>query len=116
MGQLRVGASDDQRSHLISTSISTAELPAVMKAVFAALFGLLLPACLQAVPLKSGPLPVVIWHGLGDSYNNPGIEELAEAVRTRFGKDQFVWVARLANDTKGDQLRMRLLPLLKAFR
>jgi hypothetical protein len=86
-----------------------------MKAVFAALFVSLLSVCLKAIPLKSGPLPVVIWHGLSDSYSNPGLEELADAIRTRFGKDHFVWIARLANDTKGDQLRRRPCPCSNAF-
>jgi hypothetical protein len=63
----------------------------------------LLPNRLEALPTTSQQLPVVIWHGLGDSYGNPGIEQLADAIKERFGKDQYVYIARVANDTKLDQ-------------
>ncbi|KAG0152426.1 hypothetical protein CROQUDRAFT_649829 [Cronartium quercuum f. sp. fusiforme G11] len=47
-------------------------------------------------------LPVVIWHGLGDSYKNPGITRLAQAVNERYPGTS-VYLIHLADRANDDR-------------
>lgn len=48
-------------------------------------------------------LPVVIWHGLGDRYDSPGLVELVKDLKSEFGQDTFVYIARSTDDGGQDQ-------------
>lgn len=50
----------------------------------------------------SDTTPVVIWHGLGDEYDAPGLKSLGEEIRGRYpGKE--VYFVRMDNDSSKDR-------------
>ncbi|KAI0967074.1 palmitoyl-protein thioesterase 1 [Xylaria arbuscula] len=48
------------------------------------------------------PLPVVIWHGLGDAYNSAGMQSVAELIEEA-NPGTLVYNIRIADDASGDQ-------------
>lgn len=48
------------------------------------------------------PLPLLIWHGLGDQYNNPGIASVGE-LASEVNPGTFVYAIRLADDGSADK-------------
>lgn len=74
-------------------------------AIFAA-GGLALPLY-WPFPHSAGPhstsLPVVLWHGLGDSYDSPGMIALAGVIKQVLGDDAFVYRIRLDESGSKDQ-------------
>jgi hypothetical protein len=65
----------------------------------ACLFTSLLAAYATAEVLKA--LPVVIWHGLGDSNANEGLVDLGDAITAKYNVS--VFYVQLAKDPKLDQ-------------
>lgn len=47
-------------------------------------------------------VPVVIWHGLSDSYKNPGLSDLAQKIDTRY-PGTIVYLIRLSESNAGDR-------------
>lgn len=66
-------------------------------ALLAVTFSLIRPVC------SAPALPVVIYHGLGDRYDSPGLAELANDIKRELGSDTFVYVARATEDAAQDQ-------------
>lgn len=61
-----------------------------------------LPASHLQSPSSPTPLPLLIWHGLGDTYDAPGLSETAAlAARTNPGTD--VYIIRLSNSSSSDR-------------
>ncbi|KAI9805053.1 MAG: hypothetical protein M1825_000887 [Sarcosagium campestre] len=48
------------------------------------------------------PLPLIIWHGLGDSYDSEGIENVASLAESTF-PGTYTYTIRLSNDTSSDR-------------
>ncbi|GAM84670.1 hypothetical protein ANO11243_026690 [Dothideomycetidae sp. 11243] len=65
---------------------------------------LLLPASFAAPsrPLASDPLPVIIWHGLGDRFDNDGLADVADIIR-EVHPGTYVHIIGLASDGSSDQ-------------
>ena len=80
-------------------------MPTVRIALFwlQALLLLLCSPRASAAPLASPALPIVIWHGLGDRFDSPGLRELADDIKKELGQDTFVHIARAHNDAGQDQ-------------
>lgn len=58
----------------------------------------------SALPASSTQPPaVVIWHGLGDRYDNPGLVSLGQDIKKVLGEDTFVYMVRVSNDSNADQ-------------
>lgn len=55
-------------------------------------------ACVRA----EGVRPVVIWHGLGDTYDSPGVKRTEEVIKEVHG-DVFVYPIRLSNSSSEDR-------------
>ncbi|KAM0753272.1 alpha/beta-hydrolase [Meredithblackwellia eburnea MCA 4105] len=50
------------------------------------------------------PVPVVIWHGLGDRYDNVGLQSLKDDIQARKGfENVFVYFVRISDDGGKDQ-------------
>lgn len=47
------------------------------------------------------PLPLIIWHGLGDSFGNEGLQSVA-ALAEETNPGTFTYIIKLAGDTNGD--------------
>ncbi|KAF2193298.1 palmitoyl-protein thioesterase 1 precursor [Zopfia rhizophila CBS 207.26] len=63
---------------------------------------LLASASLSPYPQEPGPLPLIIWHGLGDNYAADGLAEVGElAIETNPGT--FVYNIRLSEDASSDR-------------
>ncbi|KAK4706167.1 palmitoyl-protein thioesterase, partial [Phenoliferia sp. Uapishka_3] len=57
-----------------------------------------------AISTSSSPVPVVLWHGLGDRYDAPGLLSLKTDLEERPDlKGVFVWIVKLADDGTSDQ-------------
>jgi palmitoyl-protein thioesterase len=77
----------------------------------------MLPTCLQALLLSATAtlatahalhaLPVIIWHGLGDSNANEGLTSLGDAITAKY--DVPVFYIQVADDPKLDQYALRTL-------
>ncbi|POY75349.1 hypothetical protein BMF94_1578 [Rhodotorula taiwanensis] len=53
---------------------------------------------------RSRPVPIVIWHGLGDRFDNDGLQSLKTDLQEREGfEGVFVHIVQLAQDGPGDQ-------------
>ena len=64
---------------------------------------------IHAVPLVSNsddsddtPLPLVIWHGLGDTFNGDGIKQVGQLAE-EINPGTFVYTVQLAQDANGDR-------------
>lgn len=55
----------------------------------------------EAVPGNPVPRPVVIWHGLGDSYDSDGINRVGVTLR-RARPGTFVYAVRVSNSSRDD--------------
>lgn len=53
-------------------------------------------------PTLPPPRPVVIWHGLGDTYDSTGMKRAAAAIKNA-KPHTFVYAIRLSNDSSTDQ-------------
>ena len=63
-------------------------------------------ATLQCLPWQAAAsqLPVVIYHGLGDRFDSPGLADLADAIRHASDEDPtYVYIVRTSNDASVDQ-------------
>lgn len=58
---------------------------------------------LDPPPPGKQALPVVIWHGLGDSYDSPSLLSYIRHVKEELGKDTFVYSIRLSESGSKDQ-------------
>lgn len=61
---------------------------------------------LQYLPLQAGAsrLPTILWHGLGDRFDSPGLVALADGLRhASDGSETFVYIVRTSNDPNVDQ-------------
>ncbi|KAL1305463.1 hypothetical protein AAFC00_002342 [Neodothiora populina] len=58
-------------------------------------------SALTSVSASSTPLPLLIWHGLGDRYDADGIQEVA-ALANRTNPGTYVYPIRLAEDGSSD--------------
>lgn len=56
---------------------------------------------IQSLP-KPSPLPVVIWHGLGDNFENPGLQDVAELINET-NPDTVVHIIGLADTGASDR-------------
>jgi palmitoyl-protein thioesterase len=58
-----------------------------------------------AAPLtpSSSPYPVAIWHGLGDSYTNPGLTSLGDDIKAALGNNTYVHYVHTSEDSAADQ-------------
>ncbi|KAF2736780.1 palmitoyl-protein thioesterase 1 precursor [Polyplosphaeria fusca] len=63
---------------------------------------LLLPAALAAVLSKPEPLPLVIWHGLGDNYDADGLKSVGDLAKD-VNPGTYVYNIRLDEDPGTDQ-------------
>lgn len=53
---------------------------------------------------KPVPVPVVIWHGLGDRFDAPGLVQLKEDIEARPGLEGvFIHIVQIGEDGAGDQ-------------
>lgn len=95
------------------------------------IFLAVLALCVDARPLKKSPIPVVvsvkpltpfrtddrrgaqIWHGLGDTYTNPGLTDLSDAIKERY-PDTFVHLIHVEDDGGADQCARPLARLHSA--
>ena len=57
---------------------------------------------LQSPPATSPPLPLIVWHGLGDTYDADGLMATAELAR-KVNPGTVVYNIRLANDSSADR-------------
>lgn len=53
-------------------------------------------------PTEMTPLPLVIWHGLGDSYQSDGLKEIAELAE-EVNPGTFVYIIHVEDTNNGDQ-------------
>ncbi|KAF2154398.1 alpha/beta-hydrolase [Myriangium duriaei CBS 260.36] len=62
----------------------------------------LLPATLATPVPSSSPLPVIIWHGLGDHFDNQGLSDVADLIK-EVHPGTHTHIIALADDGAGDQ-------------
>jgi palmitoyl-protein thioesterase len=62
-----------------------------------------LVAYATSLPLSPETIPVVIWHGLGDQFDAPGLASLKSNLEMRedLGKP-FVWIVRIEESGSAD--------------
>lgn len=68
------------------------------------LLGLASTILAAALPIFSSPVPVVIWHGLGDRYDASGLQSLKTDLEERPElRGLFVWIVKIVDDGSSDQ-------------
>lgn len=72
-------------------------------AVLAASQALALSLPFSQNPLEEDdtPLPVVIWHGLGDNFQNDGLKEVAQLIE-EVNEGTLTYIIHLADDGSGE--------------
>ncbi|KAF3908297.1 Dolichyldiphosphatase [Arthrobotrys entomopaga] len=63
---------------------------------------LLLAGIFASLASATGPLPLVIWHGLGDTFDNPGLQSVAELYASIY-PGAATHIIRLADDGGNDR-------------
>ncbi|EPS36626.1 hypothetical protein H072_9845 [Dactylellina haptotyla CBS 200.50] len=63
---------------------------------------LLLASALASVTAATAPVPLVIWHGLGDTFDNPGLQSVADLYKSIY-PGAVTHIIHLADDGGGDR-------------
>ena len=60
-----------------------------------------IPSIQKPLGQDDTPLPVVIWHGLGDNFQNDGLQEVASLIED-VNEGTLTYIIRLAEDGSGE--------------
>lgn len=59
------------------------------------------PSTQKSLEEDDTPLPVVIWHGLGDNFQNDGLKEVASLIE-EINEGTLTYIIHLAEDGSGE--------------
>lgn len=72
-------------------------------------FAYTIPTTQRPLEEDDTPLPVVIWHGLGDNFQNDGLKEVASLIE-EVNEGTLTYIIHLADDGSGEYVLSHSLP------